>query len=676
MRSATNIPSLRGRIRTIALATTIALGTLLPSMSAVNAQDSGFSVSGTEELTGLTAVVTGSDNGLRLRSEAAFDADIIDTLLDGTVVTLRIDVLDTVLDPDGTTRWWPVSGNGSDGWVSGFYLSATGVVDESDTSDTATPDMSVAAETTGVDDTSGTDESFSFDGAALVDASAKIDGAGGSVNLRAAPSSDAELVTTLTDGSVVDLRIDSLDTVVDGDIRWWPISIAGFDGWVSGEFLTASDGAVAASDVAGDEPVAAFAAGSYVETFTGDGDGIIVRASADPTGDVLTILGEGTVVQIMEGPVTFTASATGWFKITTGDVTGFVDGDLLRTAEQPVSDSAPATELAFVAGDYATVVTETMAGARIRSKGSPESERIGFIPENGLVQIVSGPASYEISDRGWFEVTFEGTTGFVDGDLLVEAAAPVVETPVPETPVVETPAPTTNGAFTGGDSVVADSQTGVGVNVRTMPGIESERVGFYDDQTMLTVVEGPSQDSDLAAWYKVTNGDLEGWVAGEFLQRADDASAPQDPAETPVVEEAAPRFIAPVAEYRVSQNFGCSNLGYYSFDAAFGCNIHDGIDLASTSGTPLLASADGTVVFSGWCDCGLGYYVEIDHGDGLHTIYGHMESQPPVAVGQVVSQGDVIGPLGSTGLSTGPHVHFMFRVDGQVVNPRDYVDFD
>jgi murein DD-endopeptidase MepM/ murein hydrolase activator NlpD/uncharacterized protein YgiM (DUF1202 family) len=646
--SATTTLSPRGRIRTVALAATIALGTLFPSISAATAQDDGFdiSVTSTSGLSGLTAVVSGSDNGLRLRSEPAHDADVIDTLIDGTVVTLRVDQTDTVRDPDGTTRWWPVSYNGSDGWVSGFYLSESDATAGSDGTEAETADT-VEEVPAG--------ESFSFEGDSMVGATAKVAGSGESVNLRSEPSTSSELVTTLSDGAVVDLRIDVLDTVVDGDIRWWPISSGGTEGWVAGQFLTANDGSSAEPEPSS----GAFAAGSYAVTHTGDGDGVNLRAEVE--GDVLETLDEGTVVQIMEGPSSFSNSEAGWFKVTTGDLTGFVDGDLLRVADQPSTDPDPAASNAFVAGDYALVETQTQAGARIRAGGSPESEKIGFVPETDIVQIVSGPASYESSDRGWFEVSYNGTTGYVDGDLLVKTEAP-------EIPVEETPEPAAPGnGFVAGDAVVTNSLTGVGVNVRVAPGTTSDRAGFLADLSALSIVEGPSKDVDLADWYKVTNGDLEGWVAGEFLQRADEA---QPPAETPAAQ-----FVAPLDSYIVSQNFGCSNLGYYSYNAAYGCNIHDGIDLATSSGTTLKASGDGTVVFSGWCDCGLGYYVEIDHGNGVHSVYGHMESQPIVEVGQVMTQGEAIGPLGSTGLSTGPHVHFMFRVNGTAVNPRDYVEF-
>ena len=76
---------------------------------------------------------------------------------------------------------------------------------------------------------------------------------------------------------------------------------------------------------------------------------------------------------------------------------------------------------------------------------------------------------------------------------------------------------------------------------------------------------------------------------------------------------------------------------------------------------------------SGFCDCGLGFYVAIDHENGFETLYGHMAEQPPVTVGQRVNQGEVIGPLGSTGASTGPHVHFMIRLNGSTVDPLNYL---
>jgi murein DD-endopeptidase MepM/ murein hydrolase activator NlpD len=99
--------------------------------------------------------------------------------------------------------------------------------------------------------------------------------------------------------------------------------------------------------------------------------------------------------------------------------------------------------------------------------------------------------------------------------------------------------------------------------------------------------------------------------------------------------------------------------------------MHEGIDIAVPSGTPVRASASGTVIHAGWLG-GYGNLVVIDHGDGLATAYGH-NSALLVAVGQNVSQGETISLSGSTGNSTGPHVHFEVRVNGVPVDPLLYL---
>jgi len=102
----------------------------------------------------------------------------------------------------------------------------------------------------------------------------------------------------------------------------------------------------------------------------------------------------------------------------------------------------------------------------------------------------------------------------------------------------------------------------------------------------------------------------------------------------------------------------------------FGRGGHPGIDIAAPNGTPIAAAKGGTVVFSGPND-GYGNYVCIDHGGGLSTCYAH-QSRIAAGEGQKVSQGEIIGFEGSTGNSTGPHLHFEVRADGVVQNPRNY----
>lgn len=99
---------------------------------------------------------------------------------------------------------------------------------------------------------------------------------------------------------------------------------------------------------------------------------------------------------------------------------------------------------------------------------------------------------------------------------------------------------------------------------------------------------------------------------------------------------------------------------------------HSGMDLAVPTGTSVRAALPGTVTVSTYNRGGYGYYVMIDHGSGLSTLYGH-NSQLLARVGQTVEAGDVIALSGSTGRSTGPHLHFEVRINGERTNPRSYL---
>ena len=99
--------------------------------------------------------------------------------------------------------------------------------------------------------------------------------------------------------------------------------------------------------------------------------------------------------------------------------------------------------------------------------------------------------------------------------------------------------------------------------------------------------------------------------------------------------------------------------------------MHEGIDISAGMGTPIRAAAAGTVIHAGWLG-GYGNLVVLDHGDGLATAYAHA-SAILVAVGQSVSQGETISLVGSTGNSSGPHLHFEVRVNGSAVDPLLYL---
>lgn len=100
-------------------------------------------------------------------------------------------------------------------------------------------------------------------------------------------------------------------------------------------------------------------------------------------------------------------------------------------------------------------------------------------------------------------------------------------------------------------------------------------------------------------------------------------------------------------------------------------SAHTGLDIATSTGTPVSAAASGTVTFSGWKGS-YGKLIVVTHSNGVQTYYGHC-SQLYASVGQTVSQGQKIAAVGSTGNSTGPHLHFEIRVNGVAYNPQNYL---
>jgi murein DD-endopeptidase MepM/ murein hydrolase activator NlpD len=99
--------------------------------------------------------------------------------------------------------------------------------------------------------------------------------------------------------------------------------------------------------------------------------------------------------------------------------------------------------------------------------------------------------------------------------------------------------------------------------------------------------------------------------------------------------------------------------------------MHEGIDIAARVGTPVKAAADGVVIYSGW-KSEFGKFVTVDHGYGYRTRYGHL-SRLYVTTGQKVKRGEALGAVGSTGRSTGPHLHYEVKVRGLPVNPKTYL---
>jgi hypothetical protein len=296
--------------------------------------------------------------------------------------------------------------------------------------------------------------------------------------------------------------------------------------------------------------------------------------------------------------------------------------------------------------------------------------------------------------------------GWISGDYLEPAdwassvTSPELANPAPA--VVDAP------AFDAGDYVEIATDDGDGLNIRADGAPDAERVGMAPQGDVVQVMDGPTIDPLGNPWFMITDGDVTGWVFGQYLTAAD---GPPAPADEPAVDEPAAEvsgettgeespfgdnfpfgdddpfgegfpfgekgvatgeFMYPVKDFVFTQGFGCTGFALEPWESSLGCHFHNGIDLAANEWTPILAADGGIVETAGWCDCGLGYFVKIDHGNGFKTVYGHLVAYD-VTPGQAVAKGERIASMGNTGNSTGSHLHFVTQFQGVPYNPFWYL---
>lgn len=161
-------------------------------------------------------------------------------------------------------------------------------------------------------------------------------------------------------------------------------------------------------------------------------------------------------------------------------------------------------------------------------------------------------------------------------------------------------------------------------------------------------------------------------AAGPAPHKVEDLSAPAAPPVQAVARPAGPvtrkvLFEAPVKGYRINSAFGLRKL---TIEAK--ARAHKGVDIAAPKGTGVYTTAEGRVVRAGFQAGGYGNFIEVKHPNGMSSVYGHL-SRIDVHSGQEVAPGERIGLVGSTGYSTGPHLHFEVRRNGGQVNPAKVV---
>lgn len=210
------------------------------------------------------------------------------------------------------------------------------------------------------------------------------------------------------------------------------------------------------------------------------------------------------------------------------------------------------------------------------------------------------------------------------------------------------------GAISGGSV----TETG---EYRTSGDQQSQEVGSRHENVASTGAESPQDNGQVVALVKEN---LE-WLSKEATVQEEILSELSQAAEQRSSRWAATPSVWPVRGW-VTSGFG-PRISPFTEKPGW----HDGLDIGAAPNAPVQAPAQGRVSLSGF-DPKLGNIVKLDHGFGIETLYGHL-AKSLVKEGQRVNRGDIVGLVGSTGLSTGPHLHYMVKVNGQALDPKKYI---
>ena len=190
---------------------------------------------------------------------------------------------------------------------------------------------------------------------------------------------------------------------------------------------------------------------------------------------------------------------------------------------------------------------------------------------------------------------------------------------------------------------------------------------LVDEQGRLTSArDGKRQSLDSLSAQERAEADEMDALEAASARLADQIRAAQEAARRAAEQRGQQQSTAPVGQLA----WPAAGQVTSPFGQRWG-RMHTGIDIGAAEGAPIVAAAAGTVIVAGWVD-GYGNTVAVDHEGGIATLYSH-QSSIAVAVGQQVAAGQVIGAVGSTGHSTGPHLHFEVRVNGSPVDPLGYL---
>ena len=223
--------------------------------------------------------------------------------------------------------------------------------------------------------------------------------------------------------------------------------------------------------------------------------------------------------------------------------------------------------------------------------------------------------------------------------------------------------------------IVASAQTSsYSAQIAKLAAETERRVQIIEQRQRALAAALANQDIDAAALERLgfTPASVTEGVGGPFDAANADPTFKQLFSSWKKLDNLASGAIAVPSDKPVKTAAFTSGYGVRSDPFRGAAAMHPGIDLAGPMGTPIYATAEGTVLRAGWNSGGYGNLVEIDHGRGIATRYGHL-SQILIHAGDHITRGQLIARMGSTGRSTGSHLHYEVRIDGRPVNPIPFM---
>ena len=633
---------------------------------------------------GGTAVIanTGGD-AILLRTEAGYQFGVLGHLRPGITVTV---IAGPVAGDDGNL-WYRVAANGMVGYIFAAYL----VRGDQVTASTVSNASSTTAEDTSTKAVTGT----------------------GTAGLRLRDGADlsAAILTVAPEGA--NLTITGAPRL-NGGRAWYPVAYAGVNGWAVADYLGAASAETA--PVATNQQALAITIGEHAVVSSTGGWELRLRVASNLDAGTIAAAPEGSVLRVMDGPLS-DASGNAWYAVSYDGIEGYASAaylnwtDAALSVRQSVAATAP--PLAVTGTGHVEVSNTGGWPLRLRAAASLDSGTIAAAPE-GAVLKVTAAATYDSAGNSWYPVDYDGLQGYV-GAAYLSATGAALSSRQPLATAVASSAADSGAAFANGTRVAVSNTGGWDLRIRETAGIDGAVFGAATEGAVLLVVNGPTTDNQGNVWYGVNYAGVSGFARATYLTATNNAltsrpiamtataiipevtAAAPAPAAEPASAPAAPPAAAPAptlapapaqapapkptpapsqAPAQASGNFiypaqGTFTQGFGGNGAFYGPGGHNGIDIANTIGTPVVASDAGIVTYAGWKG-GLGNAVVINHGNGFVTEYGHA-SALRVSVGQRVSQGQVIMAMGLTGNSTGSHVHFSIIRNGVYINPMNYL---